>query len=54
MKMKFQTKLVLMIFVLVVVISSWLTFQNLNAVESMFKEEMKEIGYTLAESVDDK
>jgi len=54
MKMKFQTKLVLMVFVLVVVISSWLTFQNLNAVENMFKEEMKEIGFTLAESVDDK
>jgi|GEM_PF-974068 len=52
--MKFQTKLVLMVLVLVVIISSWLTYQNLNAVEKMFKEEMKEVGFTLAESVDEK
>lgn len=54
MRIKFHTKLLLAVFLLIVVTSGWLTFQNLNAVEEMFKEEMKEFGFTIAESVDDK
>jgi len=54
MRLKFQTKLVVSIVVLILLISSWLTYQNLNAVETIFNEEMKESGFKLAESVDDK
>ncbi|KAB3536078.1 methyl-accepting chemotaxis protein [Alkaliphilus pronyensis] len=54
MQLKFKTKLFLLVFVLIVATSGWLTYQNLESTEEMFKEEMKEIGFTLAASVDDK
>lgn len=54
MKLKFQTKLVVLFLALVILVSGWLTFQNLNATEKIFKNEMKEMGFTLAKSVDEK
>lgn len=54
MRIKFHTKLLLAVFLLIVAISGWLTYQNLNSVEEMFKNEMEEAGYTLAEAVDEK
>lgn len=54
MNMKFSTKLLIAVVMLVILISSWLTYQNLNSVEEMSKEEMKEFGFSLAQSVDDK
>lgn len=54
MQMKFQTKLVLVVLVLIIVSSSWLTYQNSNASQNMFEEEMKQMGFTLAQSVDEK
>lgn len=54
MRLKFQTKLILTVFILIVLTSTWLTYQNLNQAETMFNEEMKQMGFTLAESVDDK
>lgn len=52
MHLKFQTKLVLMILFLILLTSGWLTYQNLNEVEKMFKQEMKEEGFLLARSVE--
>jgi len=52
--MKFQTKLTLTILVLILITSALLTGQNLNAVESLFKEEMQNEGYNLARSADEK
>lgn len=54
MQMKFQTKLVSVVLVLMILTSSWLTFQNLNSSQLMFEEEMKQLGFTLAQSVDEK
>ncbi|WP_070000141.1 methyl-accepting chemotaxis protein [Cellulosilyticum sp. I15G10I2] len=54
MRLKFQTKLMLMVFVLVVVTSSFLTYQNLNSTAVLLTEEMKTLGFTLAQSVDNK
>jgi len=52
--MKFQTKLTFTIVMLIGITSAWLTSQNLNAVETLFKEEMKTEGFSLATSVDEK
>jgi len=52
--MKFQTKLTVTILALIAITSGWLTVQNLNTVESLFTEEMKNSGFSIAVSVDEK
>ncbi len=52
--MKFQTKLTLTILALIILTSGWLTYQNMGAVEELFKEEMKSEGFSLAVTVDEK
>ncbi|MBN2897672.1 MAG: methyl-accepting chemotaxis protein [Clostridia bacterium] len=52
--MKFQTKLTLVMVIIIVIASGLLTIQNLNAVERLFQEEMKNEGFNLAFSVDEK
>jgi methyl-accepting chemotaxis protein len=43
-----------MFLVLIIIISTLLTYQNLTSTEAMFKKEMEETGFTLAKSVDEK
>ncbi|MFZ5967461.1 MAG: methyl-accepting chemotaxis protein [Bacillota bacterium] len=50
--MKFQTKLVVMILILILLSSSWLTYHNLNEVENIYKEKMKSEGFALARSIE--
>lgn len=54
MRLKFQTKLAVTTIILILVTSSWLTYQNLNEVEKIFNEEMQDSGFKLAESIDSK
>ncbi len=54
MKLKFQTKLILTVVFILMASSSWLTWQNIHATRALFQEEMKNEGYALANTVDQK
>ncbi len=52
--MKFQTKIVTVVLLLIILTSTALTYQSYVSAENMFKEEMQAMGFTLAQSVDEK
>ena len=54
MRLKFNTKIIIIFLVLIVSVSMILTLQNLSATEKLLKEEMQELGFTLAQSVNEK
>lgn len=53
-RIKFHSKLIIMFLVLILCISTLLTYQNMRSSEAMFKEEMQVFGFTLAGSAAEK
>lgn len=54
MRLKFETKLILTVVLILFISSAWLTFQNIRATRALFLDEMKNEGYTLAAVVEQK
>lgn len=54
MKLKFQTKLILTVAVILLAACGWLTWQNYNSTRVIMEEEMKNQGFALADQVDQK
>lgn len=54
MKLKFQTKLILTVVLILFASSAWLTWQSNTATRALFEEEMKNEGFSLATVVDQK
>lgn len=54
MKLKFQTKIILTVIAILLVSCSWLAWQNYSTTKEMMEEVLKDQGFALAESVDQK